>query len=338
MRSRKQEIRAAAHVKGYFMLDGRAVRNKFTRNMGYIIDGLLRRANVSVYDEGGASRTFQTGSGGLIYGVSSASTTAENMGPSLFVQFGGGTTPPTVTDNNLAVAQEVLPTNYIDIVEETSTIRLVVAAKWTPDVDRGYEEVALKLFISPHDNWATMLSRAVVSPTVARNAYSTYFDGYALSFPATITKWFVRALMCASVGQNKRPTRCLPALDIDESNFVIQSADTFAGAPDVRIGMDNAPSSPSDANLRAPLGSLEGQTQTVEVDTAAQEVRVVRCGTIAPTSDTPLGEIGLFTTVKGYANGAATTRTIMVGRIPLPEVQTLYAGATYTICYVIKLA
>jgi len=134
-------ILADVPLRGYFVLDrGVVVRNKFTRNMGYIIDGLIRLADVTVYDEGGSGRTAYTSSGGLLYSY----TVAHYMGQPAFLQFGTGSTSPTVTDNNLATADINLPTHYIDTVESSTSTQLVVAARWSPDASKNYAEAGLK--------------------------------------------------------------------------------------------------------------------------------------------------------------------------------------------------
>jgi len=335
IRRERKKIIAEVPIVGYFILDGLgAVKNKFTRNFGYMLDGLLRRADVTVYDEGGTGRTLKTSSGGLLW----SATSSTEMGNAIFFHFGLGTTSPTVTDNNLASPQEFTPTNYIDVIEGDTETQLLIGAKWSPDVERAYSEVGLKLFTDIYYNYVTLLTRSLIGPPLlSRSVYTDYFDAYIVSFPASITKWFVRALLCSMAGQRRRPTRCLSAIATDGSMFSIRSGDTFAGSPDIQIGSDNTTPSPSQYKLVSPIGSLASQTQTVEVDTTANEVRVLRCGSITPTTDLTLGEIGLFAVLHGFVAGSAVTRTVMIGRITLPTVQTLFAGNTYTICFMFRL-
>ena len=335
IKKKKNKIIAEVPIAGYFILDGLgAVRNKFTRNFGFMLDGLLRRVDVTVYDEGGTGRTLKTSSGGLLWGA----TTANEIGNAMFFHFGAGTTSPVVTDNNLASPLEFTPTNYIDVIEDDTETQLLIGAKWSPDTERAYSEVGLKLFTDVYNNYVTLLTRSLIGPPLlSRSAYTNYFDAYVVSFPASITKWFVRAMLCSMAGQRRRPTRCLSAIATDGSMFSIRSGDTFAGSPDIQIGSDNTTPSPSQYKLVSPIGSLTSQSQLVEVDTTANEVRFLRCGLITPTTDLTIGEVGLFATLHGFAAGTAVTRTIMVGRVAFPVPQTLFAGNTYSICYMFRL-
>jgi hypothetical protein len=123
---RRNRVLAVADVKGYFSIRGYGlVRNKFTRNIGFIVDGLLRRADVTVYDQGGTGRTAGTSNGGLSYSPGSSN----DMGPQFFVVFGTSTTTPTVTDNNLGSLSDWLYTNVFDVVDEADQTSLVLAGR-----------------------------------------------------------------------------------------------------------------------------------------------------------------------------------------------------------------
>jgi hypothetical protein len=331
---RRKLILADAPLRGYFVLDeSLIVKNKFIRNMGYIIDGLLRLADVTVYDEGGTGRTASTSTGGLLY----SSGSNYYMGQPAFLQFGTGTTSPTVTDNNLVTADINLPTHYIDTVESSTSTQLVVAARWAPDANKSYAEAGLKWMCNIYGNYAALLARTVFPSYLTRSAYTEYFDGYAISFPANYTVWFVRALQMALSGHDQRQTRGRPAIAADGSSFSMRAPRAFAGTPDVVIGSDNTPPSPTDYNLKAPIASLSSQSQTVEVDTTLQEVRVVRTGTYTPTTNVTLGEIGLFCNLNGYVGGSLTTKKTMLVRVALSTPVTLSAGTTYTLGIVIRL-
>jgi hypothetical protein len=331
---RRKLILADVPLRGYFVFDeGIVVRNKFTRNMGYILDGLIRLADVTVYDEGGTGRTAKTSTGGLLYSYGSS----YYMGQPAFLQFGTGTTSPTVTDNNLATADINVPTHYVDTVETSSSTTLVVAARWAPDASKNYVEAGLKWISDIYGNYATLLARTVFPSYLTRTAYTEYFDGYAISFPANYTVWFIRALQMALSGSDRRQTRGRLAVAADGTSFSIQTPRAFAGTPDVVIGSDNTPPSPTDYNLKAPIASLSSQAQSVEVDTTLQEVRVVRTGTYTPSTDVTLGEIGLFCLLNAYVAGSLTTKKTMLVRVALSTPVTLSAGTTYTLGIVIRL-
>jgi len=329
----RKQIIAEVPISGFFRLDGGLfIKNKFTRNMGYIVDGLLRRVDVNVFDEGGISRSIATSTGSLLQSWSPPF----EQGLTIFAQFGTGTTAPTVNDNNLASPSLILPTSYIDIVEDTNSTNLLIAARYSPSSLLNATEMGLKLFVDTANNHVTLLSRTRFPSAVSRSAYTPYFDGYQLTFPAEFTLWFVRALFCAMVGHRRRSSLCLNSKMPDGSDYAIQSANVFVGSPDVVIGTDNTPASPTFTNLRSPIVSLGTQTQTVEVDTALNEVRIVRTGIYTPSTTVTLGEIGLFANINGFVGATVAARRTLLVRVALSTPVTLDAGTTYTLGIVLK--
>lgn len=322
-------ILARAEARGCFILDGREYPNRFTRNMGYVIDGLLRRVDVSVFDEGGTSRTASTGSGGLLW-----SPSADNeVGIPLHIHYGTGVTTPSVTDNNLASPDAAgrLSTHYLDTLETDTETRFLVANRWAPDTARTYSEVGLKWVVNTLSVYTTLLARSLISPPLSRSAYTEVYDGYVIRFPAAFTRWFARALLAASSGIRIYTGRAHLVTATDGSPLVLRSGDTFAGTLDVQIGSDNTPPSPTHHRLLSPIASLSSQTQAVEVDTTLQEVRVVRSGTYTPPTTVELGEVALYATLHGFRAGSAVTAPVMVARVAISPKVTLAAGTTYTI-------
>jgi hypothetical protein len=321
-------------LKGYFKLDGYGfVRNKFNRNMGYIIDGLLRLTNVTVYDEGGYGRTITTNLGGLLGSYNPGGC----MGIPIFPQFGTSQATPTITDNNLASPDINLPTNYVDTVELTDRTQLLIASVWYPDVNKTYYEAGLKLLFDFGYNYACLLSRTIFESALSRVAFTKYFDGYVLEFPSQFTRWFINALCSAVSGHDSRQTRGRLAKDINGNIFLIRTSRAFSGSPDVIIGSNNTSPSPDDYNLKSPIASLGSQSQTVEVDTTNQEVRVVRTGSITPSSNITLGEIGLFCNLAGFSGGNSVTSKVMITRVALPSPITLYANTSYSLGIILRL-
>lgn len=316
-------------VQGFFQLDGQLYRNKFTRNMGYIIDGLLRCTDVTVYDSGGSSRTAYTSSGSLLYSAS----LSRNMGLPLYFIYGTGVTTPRVTDNWLVSADTATrnTSHYIDCIEESTETRFLVAGRWAPDASKTLSEAGLALIIDGYYGYVTLLARSVLSPSITRTAYTEYYDGYVLRFPASFTRWFARALLAATAGHKYFAYRSTVVTAADGSPMVLRSNEPFTGTVDVRIGSDNTPPSPTHANLFSPIDSLSSQSQAVEVDTTLQEVRVVRTGTYTPSTNVTLGEMGLFASLNGYRAGSSTSALTMLCRVALDTPVTLTAGKTYTL-------
>lgn len=320
---------AEARVEGYFILDEKRYRNRFTRNMGYIIDGLLRRADVTVYIETGGTVTQLTSQGGLLY----AATGGSFIGVPLFFHWGTGTTSPSVTDNDLSSpdAGGRVATHYIDVMMEATNTLFIVAGRFSPDVDKSYTEVGLKLLNNNYYHYVTLLARSILSPAVSRKAYTDYFDGYVLNFPANFTRTFVKALLAAVSGYRGLTYRGSTITAVDGSSAVVRTGDTFAGSPDVMIGTNNSDPSPAHYSLLSPIASLGSQTQVVEVDTTLNQVRVVRIGSYTPSTDTILGEVGLFCNVNAFVSGNLVTRKIMVCRVAISPPVTLKAGTSYTL-------
>jgi len=332
--ARGETLLFEAPVRGFFLPDGcQPVRNRFNRNMGYAIDGLLRLADVSLYDTGGTARTVRASTGGLCYDASASSY----MGVPALMRYGIGTTAPSVADVNLVSPDLLQAAHYIDTVEATTSTQLVLANRWAPDGDKSYMEAGL-FYYQIQSNYMFLLARTVFTAALPRSGYTEYFDGYALSFPASCTRWFVRALAATLSGQDRTQARFRPFTATDGLAYVLQAPRAFAGSPDVMIGSDNTSPTPTDTNLKAPIASLASQTQSVEVDTTLQQVRVVRTGTYTPTANVTLGEIGLFAYLNGYRAGALAGRKTLLVRVALETPVTLYANTTYTLGIVLVLA
>jgi len=322
-----------APVRGFFLLDGRRpVGNRFNRNMGYVIDGLLRLADASLYDTGGTARSVRTSVGGLCLDTSYD----YYLGVPAFMRYGFGTAAPSVTDVNLASPDLLQAVHYIDTVEAATSTQLVLANRWAPDGDKSYMEAGLFLH-RLNAGFMFLLARTVFAAALARSGYTEYFDGYALSLSASYTRWFARALAATLSGQDRTQARFRPFTATDGLAYVLQAPRSFAGSPDVMIGSDNTPPSPTDTNLKAPIASLASQAQSVEVDTTLQQVRVVRTGTYTPTANVTLGEIGLFANLNGYRAGALAGRKTLLVRVALETPVTLYANTTYTLGIVLVL-
>jgi hypothetical protein len=260
------------------------------------------------------------------------------MGVPFFIAFGTGTTTPTVTDNNLVTLSDWLNVSIFDIVEETSQTSLVIAGRWATTTSKTFYEVGILWECDANYHYRTLLARTVISEGISKSLFTICLDGYRLTFPATFTKWFVRALFSCMMGLYCVKWMSLPVRDVTGGWFSTRSCDTFAGSPDVMIGSDNSSASPDQYSLLSPIASLSSQTQAVEVDTSLQEVRVVRQGTYTPSANVTLGEVGLFTNLNVYTDTSLVSKKVMVARVPLETPVTLSAGVTYTIGIVLRFA
>jgi len=178
-----------------------------------------------------------------------------------------------------------------------------------------------------------MIARSIVSPSIERVYFTEYEDGWDVVFPSNWTRWFIRALTETTLYMDSSLVGSL-VKDITGATYVLRQSEPWAGSPNVVIGRDNTPPSPTDTYLRDPIGSLSSQTQAVEIDTVLQECRIVRQGTYTPSTTETLGEVALTTNLY---DSTGTARTFMVARAIFDPAVTLEPNVTYTIGIVLKM-
>jgi len=304
---RRFDIIKRVETRGYFFLGDRKYKNVINRNMGYLLDALMRNTTVSLIDATGATDT------GL-----------------------------SITDNGLASSKiQSIPINYLDVDEsQTSQTGIVWASAYSAPASATISEVSLALALGSGDTAAYLLARSLLSTPVSLKGGEERFDGYFIVMSAEFTRWFARAIAsafsCSAYGN--LPQR--KVLNADGTYGVFSTcSNPFTGTLDLRIGSDPAAPTPTDTDLKSTIGSLNSQNQTVEVDTGNQETRIVRTGTITPTSNLTLNEIGLFATVNEFSGSwtSTTTKSVLLLRAVYPNPITLSSGVTYTMGVAIVL-
>ena len=325
---RRFDIIKRVETRGYFFLGDRKYKNVINRNMGYLLDALMRNTTVSLTDATGATDTGLSITGrGLTHFI---------------ITLGSGTTSPTITDNGLASSKiQSIPINYLDVDEsQTSQTGIVWASAYSAPASATISEVSLALALGLGDTAAYLLARSLLSTPISLNGGEERFDGYFIVMSAEFTRWFARAIAsafsCSAYGN--LPQR--KALNADGTYGVFSTcSNPFTGTLDLRIGSDPAAPTPTDTDLKSTIGSLNSQNQTVEVDAGNQETRIVRTGTITPTSNLTLNEIGLFATVNEFSGSwtSTTTKSVLLLRAVYPNPITLSSGVTYTMGVAIVL-
>jgi hypothetical protein len=249
---------------------------------------------------------------------------------------GGGVASPSVNDYILASEVFKTPTDSKLIEDLASSTKLRFFARYSNHVGLDLSEVGLFWLFDASSNYWGLLARSLVSPPITIPSLSDRSDAYTLEFSAGYTRWFVRALVCAMLGNLSvySGMNGMQIRMIDGNYQVVRATNTFQGSNDLQIGSDNTAPAPTDYYLKAYTATLGSQTQGVEVDTALNEVRVIRSGTITPASDMTLGEIAWLTNV--YDRGG-TARTIMLARGIWSPAVILSAGVSYTLGLVLKL-
>jgi hypothetical protein len=300
------------------------IPNKGYKNFAYALHASLTNTNQTLVEIGGSSYTFNPDSFAL---------TRLNLGSS--------SNPHDVTRYELYSRWfGTGPLGVHWLVEETDKTSLVTFHRYSfPPPDKAIGEVGL-YFLGHLYNatyylytfYTYLVARAIIDPAITKYANTLYEEGWQIDFPSNYTRWFLRAyfeLMQRFAGD-------IGSLitDINGAIYALRQRSPWAGSPDIIIGSDNTPPSPTDYALKSPIGSLSNQSQAVEIDTTLQECRVVRIGTFTPSTDVTLGEVALFTNVY---DASGTARKIMVARGVWDTPVTLVAGTTYTIGIALKL-
>jgi hypothetical protein len=206
-----------------------------------------------------------------------------------------------------------------------------------PPPDRAVGEVGLYFRGYYYDGtyyyfYTYLVARAIIDPAITKYANTLYEEGWQIDFPANYTRWFTSIYFWMEWFNSTEVG--LPFLDVTGTQYVSKQVSPWAGSPDIMIGSDNTPPSPTDYNLKAPIGSLSSQSQTIEIDTTLQECRIVRTGTYTPSTNVTLGEVALFTNIY---DTSGTARKVMVARGVWDTPVTLIGGTTYTIGIALKL-
>ena len=292
------------------------IPNKGYRNFPYALHASLSASSQTLIDIGGSSKTW---------GASQFSLMRLNLGSS--------SNPHDVTRYELYNRYfSVGPFGMHWLVEETTKTSLITFNRYSfMPPDRAIGEVGL-YFTDAYNAYTYLVARAVIDPAITKYANTLYEEGWQIDFPSNYTRWFLRVYFepLQYMGGAFGPL----VTAIDGALYAIRQGSPWAGSPDVMIGSDNTPPSPTDYALKSPIGSLSSQTQSVEIDTTLQECRVVRTGTYTPSTNIQLGEVALFVNI--YDAGA-TARKIMVARGVWDTPVTIVAGTTYTIGIALKL-
>jgi|GEM_PF-3166444 len=190
----KRVLLAEVPLKGYFTMDKKNYRNRFTRNMGYALDFITRRVSGNLYDQSNTARSQSA----TYYGsFNRADSSTYDQGSLFFMGLGGGVASPSVNDYILASEVFKTPTDSKLIEDLASSTKLRFFARYSNHVGLDLSEVGLFwLFNAPAIYWG-LLARSLVSPPITIPSLSDRSDAYTLEFSAGYTRWFVRALVCA---------------------------------------------------------------------------------------------------------------------------------------------
>ena len=292
--------------------------NKGYRNLIYVINSWITNSAQTVVDNGGASRSW--GPNDLVF---------------MRLNIGSSSSPHDITRYELYNRRFSLgPLGVFWPVEGTDKTSFMSYVKYMfPPPDQAVGEVGLYFFGYNNNTWPTILvARAIIDPAVTKYANTLYEEGWQIDFPANYTRWFVQIPLNYNYGQTTEIG--FPFRDVSGSQYLTRQGSPWAGSPDVMIGSDNTPPSPTDYNLKSPIASLANQVHTIEIDTSLQECRIVRYGTYTPSTSITLGEVALFTNIYDISG---TERKVMVARGVWDTPVTLVAGTTYTIGIALKV-
>ena len=316
------------------------IPNKGYRNLAYVLNAFITNATQTIIDTGGASRTFYPRK------AIDAPNTSLYLGSNCMMSpyslnVGSSTSPHDVTRYELYSRYFSVGAHGIGyVVPESDKTKIVTYHRYAfAPPSKAVGEAGLYMRFASNNyylayvyHYHALLARAIIDPVVEKIANVEYEEGWEIVFPANYTKWFVDAVQLSEMtGEG-----ALGPLVMDATGAyrIARYANMWAGSPDVMIGSDNSPPSPTDYHLKAPIASLSSQTHAVEIDTTLQECRIVRTGTYTPAATTVLGEVALYTNIY---DDTGTARKIMIARGIWDPPVTLEAGVTYTIGIALRL-
>lgn len=299
-------------------------KNKGYSNFGYFLNIGLTATTQQLKNTGGTNININTdytlGSGNVVF-----------YNSFLGLNLGSSTNPHDVTLYELVSRHFTDPVGGIAWTdEEDGKVVLQTYSSYAiPSSSKTVGEVALYLTTYYH---RALIARSL--PTPFERQYNTvYRDGWKITFPSNYTKYYMPIALTKNTNSIGTQWGYL-VKDINGNTYVIRNSVPFAGSPDVMIGSNNTTPDFGDYALKSPIGSLNSQSQSVEVDTVNQEVRIVRTGTYTPSSNVYLGEVGLFTNLY---DTSGTARKVMVVRGVWDTPILLSSGTTYTIGVVLVL-
>jgi len=297
-------------------------KNKPVDNLGKLLHILCTANNQTLKTVTGDEYTFDTNWTFATYGYSSIEALT-------LINFGLDPTTPTIDDLELKsrIADEGAPAFLLPPIYEADKTRLRFYSRYITPLGSIIREVGLYI----KANYPTLLARAIIPDGIQRNGFTQYEDGYELVLPANYTRSFASLLWKYFTSKSNLIGDVIT--DVNGINYIVRRGVT---SPDLRIGSDNTPPSPDNWYLRGTdYGSLSNQNVAYEKDTALQEIRSIRYGTITPTVNRTVGEIALTIGVYDHTD---TVRRIMIARgVWIPAI-TLQKGTTYTLGIVLKLS
>jgi len=314
------------------------MQNKGYRNIAYYFNTFITNSGQTLITTGGSSIDFRP------VRTDTSSTSYVSPHESMyrfFINIGSSTSPHDVTRYQLYSPHFGRGAGgWCWLVEEPSQTRVMTYHRYAfPAPSRAVGEAGLytRLLAYGIDLSYTyerliLLARAIIDPPITKTANELHEEGWEITFPANYTVYWIRAIFnCGGIGDTGVGEIIR---DASGATYVARHYVTFAGSPDVMIGSNNTPPSPTDHHLKAPIASLASQSHAVEIDTVNQECRIVRVGTYTPSTTVTLGEVALYSNL---TDTGGASRKVMVARGIWDPPVTLEAGFTYTIGIALRL-
>jgi len=311
-------------------------KNKPYANLGRLLYIILTSTSQNLTDTGGGTFTLDTNlatSEAQLYCRYAPATP-------LAINFGFQADPHDITRYELynridTYGASAIP--FLELGEKYSRIKAYT--RYSVYTQLSISEVGLYFKVSIGSSGkVALLARTIIAPSVERYPATIYEDGYQIEFPSNVTRNFVELLYTLLTTTYTIATSKLGYLirATDGNYYTARASSTKYDTPNLKIGDNNTPPTPTDYNLKGTIyGSLSNQAQDFQVDTAKQEMRIVRTGTFTPSTDIVLGEIGWFLNVYDYTG--TKRECLMIRGVYDPPI-TLQANTTYTMGLVLKLS
>jgi len=339
-----------ARAEGYFATEGIRKRNKFNRNFGWLLHGLLSKADcydpvlnynyIKLVDKNGSVRN----TGGIIQkGTPLANhhwktdeeltwSESTNLGSPFGLAYGTGTASERFDDNWLSAPAFEVPDNIklIEFDETNNKSIIQIGSRFVADTAYTINEVGL--FLDIYGAGTFLLNRAVLGSSISIAEDEMRTDAYQWEFLSGFTKYFASALFASICGDHASRS-LITAIDSAGAKFKIRSPYTFKCESTLKIGTDTTSPSLDDYNLINPTHELLDQYQYVREDSDFNRTQILRIGVWTPATDEQVGEIGFFTKVYDEEGGE---HEILIARGTFDTPISLQANKTYVFGFVLE--
>lgn len=328
---KNNHITVNIHNEGYWIINGKIIKNKLTANWLYLLASLITNNSYTAINQQNGSES--TNGNNVVHSPNSADT----RGMSLIweIMYGSSQTAPTISDYNLNTPEFL--TNAVGAyeVESSSGAGIILYNQFMTLSQTTIYEIGLFFDIDLNGSNAILLSHLIFSNGLTIPANTWIQHGYQLFFPVPYTIWLVRSIFSnafkvwegpySSGGlSNSYPYTIFT--DITKTNFLPGNVAQI-NSWSLEIGTGTTPATPQDYALGSPLASLINQTSTVTINTSTNSGTIIFSGSYTPTANVTVGELGLYGVIQDQSG---TKHTVLLIHVVFSTPISLTANTGYT--------